>query len=74
MVVNGASDAPTAYDATIVQPQVEWLLLANGAGSAGQGVLRSFATTRETRSVTLARHRPDHRRAPTRRAAGWCPS
>ena len=70
VVVKGASATPTAYDATLVQPEVEWLLLANGAGSAGQGVLRSFATTRETRSVTLpgtGRSRP----APTRPAAAW---
>jgi hypothetical protein len=51
VVVKGLSATPTAYDATLVQPEVEWLLLGGGAG--GQGVLRSFATTRETRSVTL---------------------
>jgi hypothetical protein len=51
VVVKGRSTTPTAYDATIVQPQVEWLLLGGSAG--GQGVLRSFSTTRETRSVTL---------------------
>jgi hypothetical protein len=51
VVVKGLSATPTAYDATIVQPEVEWLLLGGGGG--GQGVLRSFSTTRETRSVTL---------------------
>jgi hypothetical protein len=42
---------PARLDAVMVQPRVEWLLL--GGEGAGQGLLRSFSTTRQIRRVAL---------------------
>jgi len=47
----GNTRRPARLDAVMVQPRVEWLLL--GDGDNGQGLLRSFATRRQTRRVTL---------------------
>jgi hypothetical protein len=65
VTVRGQSATPTSYDATLVQPEVEWLLLG-GDAAGGQGVLRSFATARTTRSVTLPGAGPISARAYTR--------
>jgi hypothetical protein len=57
LVAAYAGTGPEArLDATLVQPEVEWLVLA-GAG-AGQAVARSFATSREVRTLELAGHGP----------------
>lgn len=47
----GSGPRPARLDAVMVQPRVEWLLL--GGEDAGQGLLRSFSTTRQMRTVTL---------------------
>jgi len=45
-------DGPVArLDAVLVQPEVEWLVLAGAGG--GQALLRSFARSPRTRAVTL---------------------
>jgi hypothetical protein len=48
-------------DAVLVQPEVEWLVLAGGGG--GQAVLRSFARGVRTRTVTLDGTGPARARA-----------
>jgi len=48
-----AGSGPEArLDAVLVQPEVEWLVLAGDGG--GQAVARSFATHREVRTLDLA--------------------